>query len=201
MQLTSCRTTRRRPEGGFSLIEVVVVVAIVIVVSSFSIAVFQPFMQNSRVTTAYHTAVMQVRRARQAAVDERRVHRVTFTAPRTIVTHRREVPSGTWTSISQVDLPYDIELRLEPGMPIIPAQTPDGLGATQAIYFGVSGENIAFFQPDGSALDSAGRISNGVAYFARPSELKTSRAVTFLGATGRVKGWRLVQELGLWVWR
>ena len=66
MQLTSCRTTRRRPEGGFSLIEVVVVVAIVIVVGSFSIAVFQPFMQNSRVNTAYHTAVMQVRRARHA---------------------------------------------------------------------------------------------------------------------------------------
>jgi len=85
-------------------------------------------------------------------------------------------------------------------MPTPPAATPDNLGnGNVAIDFdrvaGGSGTTI-FFQPDGSALDAAGRPNDRVIYVARPNELNSARAITLLGTTGRIRGWRLGTKSG-----
>ena len=184
----------QRSQDGFTLAELLLVVAIVMIVSAISLMNILPAIRNARVERAYQNTVMQMRRARQAAIDERRVHIITFTPPRSIQVQRLEL-DATLTLVSQISLPVEINFTAEPGIPTGGAATPDGFGVgTVSIDF--NGTNQLFFQPDGSAQDATGSINNGVIYLARPGELPSSRAVTIFGATGRIKGWRLVEQGG-----
>ncbi|HTF44810.1 MAG TPA: hypothetical protein VK641_12960, partial [Terriglobales bacterium] len=84
--------------------------------------------------------------------------------------------------------------------------TPDAFGVgTPAIDFdqGVAGgvKNTVYFYPDGSAQDSLNNINNGVIYLGRPGDLLSSRAITVWGATGRLRGWRLYQNIPGNYWR
>ena len=57
------------------------------------------------------------------------------------------------------------------------------------------------FYPDGSSRDSLGNYNSGVVYLTRPADtIYASRAITVWGATGRVRGWRLVQQAGVPIW-
>ena len=190
----------RQTEGGFSLLELIVVVAIIMVAVGVSVVNVIPTIRNSRMETALQTTLMQVRRARQSAVDERRVYAVNFTLPGTIQTQRLEL-DGTLTLVSQIDIPTDISFRAELGIPNSPLATPDGFGAG-AVAIDFNGGNQIFFQADGSAEDNLGRVLNGVLYMARPGEPTSSRAVSLFGATGRLKGWKLMpQDGGTVAWR
>jgi hypothetical protein len=88
------------------------------------------------------------------------------------------------------------------------ASTPDGFGAgVNPIDFGqaLAGEplNYVVFMPDGSSQDNLGNFNSGVVYLTRPSDtvnLNNSRAITVWGATGRIRGWRLVKLSGTWTW-
>ncbi|HEY7615865.1 MAG TPA: hypothetical protein VH744_03605 [Terriglobales bacterium] len=168
------------------------VVGILLVLGGFSVANLMPAIRNSRVEAALQTLHMQTRRARQLAIDERRVYILSLNAPGTIQIQRVEL-DGTVTAISQVDLPADINFQAEPGIPTSPAETPDGFG-TGAYAVDFNGSNQAFFQADGSAEDALGRIVNGVVYIARPGEVTSSRAITIFGTTGRLKSWKLAER-------
>jgi hypothetical protein len=43
--------------------------------------------------------------------------------------------------------------------------------------------------PDGSAVTSAGILSNGVVFVGEPLKVETNRAVTLFGSTGRIRRW------------
>lgn len=192
---------RRKTETGFSLLETVVVVSIILIVGSISVMSVWTAIRNARVDTAYQATVMQLRRARQAAVDDRRVHVITFTAPGVIRIERIEQDGVTRTLLDQRNLPEDIRFVAEPGIPTDPLLTPDQFGVG-GVAIDFNNSNEVFFQPDGSALDAGGRINNGVIYLARPGELESARAVTLFGATGRIKGWRVTEAApGDWRWR
>jgi hypothetical protein len=60
---------------------------------------------------------------------------------------------------------------------------------------------IIYFLPDGSGQDLNGNINNGVLYIARAGDLYSSHAITFWGATGRIRGWRLFQNGANPYWR
>jgi prepilin-type N-terminal cleavage/methylation domain-containing protein len=188
-----------RPRG-FSLLEVIVVLVIALVVSSFAIIQIRSIQRNLRAEAAYQTVVMQLRRARQEAIDRRRVHRVSFSAPRTIIIDRinsaTDVPASTPVEISRLDLPADIQYQLAE---VAAPTTLDNITLAEALNF--STDDLIWFQPDGSALDTSGRIRSGSICIARPNDPPSTRAVTLLGATGRIKGWRLVNQSGSWVWQ
>jgi len=136
----------------------------------------------------------QLRFARQIAIDKRTVCRVDFTAPGTISV-TQAFADGTPVQSETITLPPDVQYVVVAGMPSPPTPTPDNIGNGKiAIDFdragGGSGTTI-YFQPDGSALDAAGRSNDGVIYVARPNELSGARAITLLGTTGRIRGWRL----------
>src|SRR6266853_336608 len=73
-------------------------------------------------------------------------------------------------------------------------------GTITVQYWGVGSQNYIMFMPDGSSQDTLGNYNSGVVYLTRPGELYSSRAVSVFGTTGRVRGWRLVDQGGAkWV--
>jgi type IV fimbrial biogenesis protein FimT len=193
-----------RKAQGFSLLEMMIVVALILVVCGISVMSMQPVIRQQRVTNAYNTVLMTMRRAREAAIAERRVYTVTFNnaaVPNTVTMTQ----ASTGVVITTMTLPQDVTFRAEPGIPTGVGTTPDRFGnGSTAIDFdqGVAGgaKNVIYFNPDGSAQDVNSNINNGVVYLARAGDLYSSRAITLWGTTGRLRGWRLFNNAGL-VWR
>jgi sugar lactone lactonase YvrE len=102
------------------------------------------------------------------------------------------------SEVAAYTLPSDVSFAVQTGFPNTTAGTPDGFGtAANAIEFG---EGLAG-APDGSSQDGQGNYNSGIVYLTRTGDtLSNSRAVTVWGATGRVRGWRLVQSKGVWEW-
>jgi len=107
--------------------------------------------------------------------------------------------------ISTQILSPDIKFQILAGVPN--ANTPDNFGnGARAIDFGqgigLGGLNYVKFMPDGSAQDVNGNLNNGILYIAMDNNLYSTRAVTVFGATGRIRGWQLVNQAGAtWVQR
>src|SRR5258708_14258777 len=70
----------RRPcrTSGFSLIETMIVLAVMLIASGIFFMSLQPALKDTRVTNAYNTTLMTLRRAREAAIAERRTYLITF---------------------------------------------------------------------------------------------------------------------------
>ncbi len=193
-------------QKGFSLTEAVTVSAIIIMITAGSILSLQPVLKNQHVMNAYNQTLMTMRRARDQAAADMRVYVVTFTPPGTITVTQN---SATGPVLITTVLPQDVTFHLEPGLPNSPTvqpTTPDGFGtAAFPIDFdqgvGPGGSNVIYFQPDGTAIDINGNINNGVVYMARVGDLKSSRALTLWGTTGRIRGWRLMPNGGGVIWR
>lgn len=189
---------KARADRGLSVLELLIGVAIAFILTCISLASFRSTVYKSEVETAYTMCVGKLQQARQAAVVERRVYVMTFTLPRNIQIERVE-QDGTRTVLSQDDLPYQVEFRAEPGIPTDPTKTPDQFGTGSAAV-DLNGSSRIYFQVDGSAMDAAGHVCNGVIYMVRSGDLTTVRALTLMGLTGRIKGWRLIQRGGELVW-
>jgi prepilin-type N-terminal cleavage/methylation domain-containing protein len=193
---------------GFSLIELIVVMALFLVVAAVSAMTIQPSLREGRVTEAYNRTLMTLRQARDYSIAQRQIYFVTLNNgvnPNTI-----SITQGS-TGIVTVTykLPTDVFFDVEPGIPVSPTvapTTPDGFGiGGTAIDFdqGIVGgaKNVVYFYPDGSAADALGNVNNGVVYVARPGEIRSSRAITLWGATGRLRGWHLYPNGASYYWR
>ena len=189
---------RARADRGLSVLELVVGLGIAFILTCISLASFRSTLYKSEVETAHAMCIGKVQQARQSAVLERRVYVMTFTLPRTIQIERVE-QDGTHTMVSQDDLPYQVEFRAEPGIPTDPTKTPDQFG-TGSAAIDLNGSNRIYFQVDGSAMDAGGHVCNGVVYLARAGDLTTVRALTLMGLTGRIIGWRLTHQGSDFVW-
>lgn len=199
-QRIAVKTKRQR---GFTLVESIVTVAVLMIAASLAILNIASVVRNTRTDTAYQTVLMQMRYCRQTAIDKRLVCVATFTAPRT-VTITATYNDGTPPQVETTDLPADLSFTIVPGIPNGIGAAPDGIGlGNRAIDFdqiaGGGGSSI-WFQPDGSALDAASRVNDGVVYLARPGEVMSSRAITLLGTSGRIRGWKLDWQGGQRVW-
>lgn len=160
----------------------------VAILSAVSLPMVLPVLRQNEADQAQQMVTNSLRLARQRAVDQRRIHRVTLDANGTILLERQELPGNNWVQVSRLELPGQTKFGIEAGLPTTPSQTPEGMGAASAFDFGGAGNVL--FRPDGSAVDALGNPTNGIVYLARPSELETARAVTLFGATGRIKNWR-----------
>jgi prepilin-type N-terminal cleavage/methylation domain-containing protein len=190
-----------RKHRGFTLLELLITVAIGLTVAGITTVAYVPVMKQQRVTSAYNSTLMTLRRARDQAAADMRIYVVTFTAPDTITVTQN---TTTGPVLVTTVLPSDVTFHVEPGVPTSPTvipTTPDGFGtAGYAIDFdqgvGAGGSPVIYFYPDGTAQDMNGNINNGVVYLGRPGDLYSSRAITLWGSTGRVRGWRLYNNGG-----
>jgi prepilin-type N-terminal cleavage/methylation domain-containing protein len=204
----------RSRQAGFSLIELSIVLTIVLAATAAALINLIPSIKASRSNAGMELVLGELRRAHERAVDERRIYRVTFTAPNTILLEVGNVAvvGSTITNSAPVfapaqeplTLPGSVQFVVVPGVPTNPLATPDGLGtAANAIDFDLAsggGGTQIYFQPDGRALDAGNRLNDGVVYLAEPNNLSSSRAVSLYGSTGRTKGWIFSQVNGTAGW-
>jgi prepilin-type N-terminal cleavage/methylation domain-containing protein len=205
-----------RSSHGFSMVELAVVVGIILIVLAAAIPQISKTMKEARVRAAYETVLTEMRRAHEIAIDRRRVVVLTF-APKggspASVTMTQEIfvpgvggAPGTYTLAPVVNTPNPETLTLPPDMDLIlpssiPTTPPDSLGTTpsSATDFGYApnasgaGQSTMYFQVDGTVVRDSptGAVASGVIYVGRTNDLYASRAVSILGPTGRVKGWRM----------
>jgi prepilin-type N-terminal cleavage/methylation domain-containing protein len=210
-----------RSMRGFSLLEMMAVISISLIMMAVTFITLQPVLKDSRTNQAYSLAMMQLRNARSLAIQDRQQYIVCFGtatctgaptplgAPTASSIQIFEWPAGTALTsaiqISNLRLPQDIQFQTLTGIPTSPSQIPDGFGTgSVALDFdqGVGGgiRTQVMFAPDGSAQDTNGNLNSGILYLARSGDLFSSRAITLFGASGRLRGWRLVNKSGTLTW-
>src|SRR5579872_6635378 len=104
----------KNTEKGFSLLELMVVMGIVMVMAGFATITLMTSVRSTRVDTAYQTTMMELRMARQQAIDTRDVFKVDFVTPGTMtITHMYS--NGTTQFFNTVSLPPDISFQILSG--------------------------------------------------------------------------------------
>lgn len=198
---------------GYSLLEMLLVVTIIGIVSGFAILAFTNVLPTIRADSTLQLAEAQLRQAREAAVDQRRNFTVTFQGKSEMVTcSSGSIPgypacpnaANGLTQVSDYFLPYKFTYmskfsgvgdpdNLLPGVP----DTKDGYGNTYAVNFSNSAGVICTalpctitFQSDGTVVDSSGNYVTGTVFMGFAGDTLTARAVTVLGATGKIRGYR-----------
>ena len=90
------------------------------------------------------------------------------------------------------DRGHDVHVSFEGGtkysLPAGLPDTPDGFGRTQAVDFGAA--TAVMFTSDGTCIDQTGNPVNGTIFVGLPGRPLSARAITILGGTGRVRGYR-----------
>jgi type II secretory pathway pseudopilin PulG len=169
------------------MIETLIVIAVVLIVSAITIFKLQPMIQQVRANAAMDQVMGQLRMGREAAISERRNILVSFSGNNTIQLTRVNVPAGQ-SVLSTLAVEPSVVFMTFPGVP----DTPDGFGNAAPVYFeGINGGPVGMqFQSDGTFVDGAGNLVNGTVFLGIAGVPSSARAVTVLGATGRVRSYK-----------
>lgn len=178
-------THPRRSEAGFTLIEMMIAVCMVGLLASMAVLQLDAIRPGVQGDGAMRTVMSQLNLAREKAIAHRREIEVTFVGTNMVRLIRHEVPvvNGT-TVLATVGLEGGVRFGLLSGIP----DTPDTFGNGSATDFGAA--LMIKFNTEGMLVDSGGSPVNGTVFLAIPGAKLSYRAVTILGATGRVRGYR-----------
>lgn len=191
----------RSSTRGFTVLELAIVVVVTLILAGMATFQIVAAIRQAHINAAAQIVERELRNAREKSVDTRTEYVVTFQTPGRILT--QTIAAGVLSAPTSIHLPNDEQFLIAPGVTSAPENPPFG-SAKLAIDFDLGnggGSNVLFFYPDGTVLDAAGNLNNGVAYIARPGDLYSSKAVTIWGATGRVKIWTLAGKGGATQWR
>ena len=173
-------------QNGYTLLETMMVVAIMGVVTAMAMFQIGTARSSYKSDSAMRSVISQLNTAREISIAQRRNVQVTFTSGNVVTLIRQNVPSGT-TTLAAIPIEGGAQFGLTTG---VTADTPDAFGNGGAVWFGgASGTNI-FFTTDGTLINAAGAPINGTVFLNIPNQVRTTRAVTVLGATGRIRGYR-----------
>ena len=192
LKFGAARPTENR-ERGFSLIELMVVIMIILIVSAIAVISINPNVQQARVDAEMRSVIAVIRQAREYSIANRRYVQISFPANNQIqVTQLNTLTPGAGgvnPVLTTLTLAPPFVFNLN-GMP----DTPDAFGNGGPIVFeGVINGPVGgmVFQSDGELLDGATFLPiNGSIFMGYPGQPATARAVTVLGTTGRVRGWK-----------
>ncbi len=185
----------RATEGGYSLIELMLVVGIMGVITAGAVVQIGTTTAAMRGDGAMRVVRSQLNQAQQMSISQRRYIRVTFDSTANQVTVVREEIGGTTTTLSSVPFEGGVKFMLTSGLP----DTPDAFGNTAATAFtsaqgtfasAAGSTSVAKFAPDGTLVDWNGQLTNGTVFTGVTQSSLSARAVTVLGSTGRVRSYR-----------
>jgi type II secretory pathway pseudopilin PulG len=190
-------------QRGFSMVELCVVIGLIMIISAMAIFAYLPALQDANFDTAMRQVIDQVRQAREYSIANRRYVQVTFP---TVVAGGVTEYQVVMTEMDNLTVGGGAVNPVLSTVPIhAPAQylvlstidTPDGfcLGApSSAIEFKTTsgGAPVSIlFQSDGELVDGASyQPINGTIFLGQPGKPTSARAITILGTTGRVRGWK-----------
>jgi Tfp pilus assembly protein FimT len=172
------------PQQGFSLLEGLIAVAIIMIVLGMAMLNFGTVLPNYKANSAMDQLLYQMRSAREKAIAHRIEVQVQFVGTNQIKM------TEIWTVGTA---PAPVTVSFEGGaqfttLAAVP-DTPMAFGNSSAIYFaGVSGgPPVMKFSTNGSFIDGGNTLVNGTVFLGIPGRPSTARAITILGATGRVR--------------
>ena len=199
-------------QRGFSLLELMITLAIGLTIAAIGFITLQPTLARAHMDSGYGMTMMVLRDTRHLAVTQNHEYLVVFNPggfpPGTLMVQYQPPAVGNGALpplqlVSTYTIPQDVSFSIKAGFPAV---APDGFGAGGvAIDFGqgLGGGSLNYvtFMPDGSARDTPGNLNSGVVYLSRAGgTLYESHAITVWGATGRIRGWRLVLQGGASIW-
>jgi prepilin-type N-terminal cleavage/methylation domain-containing protein len=185
----TCSTDRLRDERGISLIEIMVALAIIGIMTSMAMIQIGAVRPGLQADGAMRVVMSQLNSARETAISQRRRVEVKFLQGYWVQVIRHNLPAGT-TMLAEVPFEGGVRFGLAPNV----QDTPDGFGNVAPVSFGAAA--TVMFNTEGMLVDSGGIPVNGTVFLLIPTDNGASfqqgsfRAVTVLGATGRVRGFR-----------
>jgi hypothetical protein len=152
----------------------------------FAVINFMTILPNAKANSAMDQVVYQLRSARGRAIAHRRNVQVTFVGTNQI-TIAELATVGAPPPPTTVTFEGGAVYTLFNTVPDIPA--PYNFGNAAPIYFeGTSGgPPIMQFTTNGAFVDGGNTIVNGTVFLGIPGNSHTARAISVLGATGRVR--------------
>jgi prepilin-type N-terminal cleavage/methylation domain-containing protein len=183
---------------GFSLIELCVTVALGLVIAGIAVVQAQPALRQINANNAKSQVQAMLRQARETAVSDRRDVQVEF------LVNPAGFPPGSYVRLTRIGgaccantvilmapVPNSVIFTTFNGEP----DTPDAFGNGGPIFFGgLNGGPPAgmIYQSDGTfVINGVGTPINGTVFMGIPNQPTTARAITILGATGRVRAYHI----------
>ncbi|HUI73354.1 MAG TPA: prepilin-type N-terminal cleavage/methylation domain-containing protein [Candidatus Acidoferrum sp.] len=188
------KSDMRIAQKGFSLLEAIIVIAIIFVVAGMAVLGIQNGLGSYKADAAADAVSTQLRTAREVAIAKRRWVQITIdpttTGPNAapsityqVITLGGETPQPAVTQ----PLPAHTQFYVDPTVP----DTPMGFGNGAAVEIGgvSGGPPSMYFSTTGSFVVNQNPFGtiNGTIFIGTPNQKATYRAVTILGATGRVR--------------
>jgi type II secretory pathway pseudopilin PulG len=180
----------QRKQRGFSIIELMAVCAAVMVLLGVAVIGAFNVLPSFRATSGMNQVVGLVRRARNAAVSDRRSTALQFTGNNQITLVQYAPGGGVGVNLlGPVTLEGGVQFTYFPAT----GDTPMAFGTcTNGTCFtnpAVPGGGLpaTTFLADGSFGPGINVPVNGTIFLGIPGKTTTARAVTILGATGRVR--------------
>ncbi len=177
---------------GFSLIEALMAALITCILGGILLLNVRGLKPRMDADAAGTQVKNVLRQARDLAVSQRRSIQVEFLNPNQIRLTRIN-PSLPNTVLLTETLVNNAQFRLYSGLP----DSPDAFGNSQAVSFPAT--TSMNFLPDGTFVNAAGNPINGSVFLgSEANEASTARAVTILGATGRLQLYRWETPVSTW---
>jgi len=183
------RQKSNRLQRGFSLLEILTALAIISVVATMGMLNYSTILPNFKANSAMDQLLYQLRSARERAIAHRREVQVQFvgTNQLTITELWLVGTAPPATTVSFEGGAQYIVFGSPTAIPDLPA--PFNFGNSAAVYFGglSGGPPIMKFSTSGSLIDGGNTLVNGTVFMGIPGKPSTARAISILGATGRVR--------------
>ena len=177
-----------KPQKGFSLLEALIVIAIVMIIAGMAIINFSSVLPNAKANSAMDQMLYQLRSARARAIAHRREVQIQFVGTNQL-TVSELFPAGAPPPPTTVSFEGGAQYMVFTAPPIPDIPAPYNFGNGSAVFFGgvTGGPPIMKFTTNGSFIDGGNTLLNGTVFLGITGKPATARAVSVLGATGRVR--------------
>jgi prepilin-type N-terminal cleavage/methylation domain-containing protein len=180
------RQCSNQSQRGFSLLEILTAVAIISIISAMAMLNYGTILPNFKANSAMDQLLYQLRSARERAISHRRDVQVQFVGTNQITITEIWL-IGTAPPATTMSFEGGAKFMVFAGLPDLPG--PFNFGNTSAVYFGgvSGGPPIMKFTTSGAFIDGGNTLLNGTVFMGIPGKPSTARAISILGATGRVR--------------